>query len=265
MTTCSRCPGRVAVFVGAVACAVLTSGVASSAGRAQQANSPAPRVAGYRELVADALSEYEAGHFEESRALMTRAHGLEPSARTLRGLGMVSFELREYALSVQQLEAALASPVRPLEGELRSKTLSLLERARSFAGRLALQLQPGTARVFVDGAELASTSSPDILLSVGEHVLEVRAGGYVPQRRTVHIAGGDKALLRISLTPLATPARDTSHVRTPWYQNPWVWVSAGVVVAAGTATAVLLSRDGPGHEAPYSGLSGEPPLVGPKP
>jgi outer membrane protein assembly factor BamD (BamD/ComL family) len=47
-------------------------------------------------LIGDAVAEYEAGHYQEARALFRQAHEKQPTARTLRGIGMASFELRDY-------------------------------------------------------------------------------------------------------------------------------------------------------------------------
>src|SRR5262249_43441282 len=58
-------------------------------------------------LIADAVAEYDAGHFEEARALFRRAQAEAPSARTLRGIGMASFELRDYVEADRALAAAL--------------------------------------------------------------------------------------------------------------------------------------------------------------
>ncbi|MEY4512912.1 MAG: hypothetical protein RLZZ450_5034 [Pseudomonadota bacterium] len=51
-------------------------------------------VPGYRETIAEALIEYEAHNYLEARTLFERAHKLYPNARTLRGLAVVAFELR---------------------------------------------------------------------------------------------------------------------------------------------------------------------------
>ena len=75
--------------------------------------------AGYRDTVERAVLEFAAGHFEESRALFARAHALFPNARTLRGLGMAEFELRNYVIAIEHLEAALANQARPLDEDLR--------------------------------------------------------------------------------------------------------------------------------------------------
>jgi hypothetical protein len=65
-----------------------------------------------------------------AREELRRAHAIFPNARTLRGLGMVEFELRSYVQSVQLLEQALAASVKPLDGKLRTDTEALLARAQ---------------------------------------------------------------------------------------------------------------------------------------
>ncbi len=225
----------------------------------------------YRAMVAEALAEYEAGHFEESRTLMRQAHAIFPNARTMRGLGMVAFELRGYAESVQWLEQALASRARPLEGELQAQTQALLERARSFTGRLIIALTPTTARLLVDGREIAPPDRTSLLLAVGEHALEAHAESYLPERRVVRVVGGEVQSLSLALVPLGPlradvqPGSPERSERRAWYKSPWFWVATGVVLVAGgaTATALTLTRENEPREPPYLGLSGEPALVGP--
>lgn len=73
---------------------------------------------GYRELIAEAVAEYEARHFEEARALFRRAHAMFPNARTMRGQGMAEFELRNYRGAIQCFESALSSRARVRSAEL---------------------------------------------------------------------------------------------------------------------------------------------------
>src|SRR3954468_5859705 len=61
----------------------------------------------YRSLLEEAVAEYDARRYEEARALFRRAHDLSPNARTMRGIGMASFELREYVEALRALEGAL--------------------------------------------------------------------------------------------------------------------------------------------------------------
>ena len=86
---------------------------------------------GYRAAINEALAEYKAGHFEEARSLFAEAHGIYPNSRTLRGLGMTAYELRRYRESIEYLDEALSSPVKPLDGRLRNETESLLNRVNA--------------------------------------------------------------------------------------------------------------------------------------
>ena len=192
--------------------------------------------AAYRALLDQALSEYEAQHFAEARALFARAHALYPNARVLRGLGMVEFELRNYGASIAHLEAALASPVRPLTGALRERTEQLLARARGFVAHFALEVTPARARVMIDGMPLQPPAERVLVLEVGDHVLEVHAGGYLTERRTLRVAGGERESLRIALQ--AGDGERTS-TRTPG-SRAWSWVVIGVSGALTATGASLL-------------------------
>lgn len=96
-------------------------------------------------IIREALAEFDDGNFPESRALLLRAHALQPSARTLRGLGISAFALRQYEDATLKLEEALASTVKPLDGKLRADTESWLQRAYGFVGRYLLGMEPSRA------------------------------------------------------------------------------------------------------------------------
>ena len=162
---------------------------------------------GYRELISEALTEYEARHFEEARALFQRAHALFPNARTMRGQGMAEFELRNYGNAVQCFESALASTQRPLDGALRAETEQLLERAKRFVARVRLDLRPGSATVIVDGTLLRVESGSVLLLSVGNHTFDVQADAHQPAQRVVNVQGGEEQVLEIVLLPQGGSAR----------------------------------------------------------
>lgn len=158
--------------------------------------------AGYRELIAEALVEYEAKHFEEARALFRRAHELFPNARTMRGQGMAEFELRNYGNAIQCFESALGSSIRPLAGPLRDETEQLLERARRFVARVRLDLRPAQpASVLVDGVLVHVEPGSVLLLSVGNHSLEIRAESYQPAQRVVSVQGGEEQVIEVLLLP----------------------------------------------------------------
>ncbi|HEX6239538.1 MAG TPA: hypothetical protein VFZ61_01540, partial [Polyangiales bacterium] len=64
--------------------------IAASATAQSAAKSGPP---GYADAIEQALSELEAANYPEAREEFQRAHAIYPNARTLRGLGMVEFEL----------------------------------------------------------------------------------------------------------------------------------------------------------------------------
>src|SRR5262249_29561205 len=132
---------------------------AAARARAQNAAPAAPDAsaasgsaeAQYTELIRGALEEMSAQRFPEARVLFLKAHALQPSARTERGLGLVEFELRHYTVAVGHFRAALASNVRPLEAPMRGEVEQVLARAESYTGSLQLSLTPGSGVLTLDG------------------------------------------------------------------------------------------------------------------
>lgn len=254
------------------------------AGRAQGAPAPAANTAeppGYREAIDDAIAEYTAGRYPEARALFARAHELQPSARTLRGLGMTEFELRHYVDATRMLEEALTSNVRPLDGELRKATEALLERSRTFVGRYVLSLTPATMQLIIDGAPPRIEADHSLSLSVGDHALHAQAEGYVAIDHTLRVTGGENTTLNITLQkvtepvaaavpPVATPPGKAQPAVTPTspteprdeesssvLSSPWFWTAAAVVViGAGVGIGIVLLSDDAGTAAADGGSTG---------
>lgn len=197
--------------------------------------------AGYRELVEDALREYDLRNYEEARSLFLRAHGLFPSARTHRGVGAAEFELRDYPAAISQLEAALSSHVRPLAGELRVATELLLERARNFVAHVSIETKPAAEQLVVDGASL-STLPDSLLLKVGEHDIEAHLTGYATERRRISVRGGEREKISIVFSR-REPNQEALVSQRRWYRNPWVWTAVGAAVLAGVGATMLATRD----------------------
>ena len=231
--------------------------VASAAVAQKSQGETDPEAPGYRALIDEAVSEYEAGNFEESRALFGQAHALMPSARTLRGLGMAEFELRNYTSSAGYLEQALASRSRPLDGELREKTEVLLERANRFIGRFTLDLEPRSADIELDGDPADLDAQRTLVLAAGDHTLEVTAPGRAAARRTLRVRGGELQTLRIVLPELAAvapsaatlPAQSQGRAELTAdtddggsvFESPWFWVALSAVVVGGAVAVGVVA------------------------
>lgn len=217
----------------------------------------------YQEAIREGIREFDLGHFNEARELFRRAHALDPNARTLRGLGWVEFELRNYGEAATLLEQALASTVKPLDDKQRAEAQKVLDRARAFLGKVHVATEPTAATVVVDGAVVELGPAGTLVLEVGDHVFEFHAEGRMPVKQKVTVKGGETETVRVRLRPALdsasvakstqTPSEKgapviikTSNERTdtPIYKKWWFWTATGVaVVAAVTTTAVLASRD----------------------
>jgi hypothetical protein len=186
----------------------MSTGAASEAGA-----EPPPAVqASYRGIVARAVSEFDTGQIAEARALFLRAHELWPSARTLRTLGMTAFELRMYPRAVEELQAALDDPRRPLPQDQRTQVQTLIEQARGFVGRYRVRLSPRDAELLVDGVPHGVDG---IVLSVGEHTLLARAPGYGELRRGLTVQGREDEELALSLEAATPPLARAAATAPP--------------------------------------------------
>lgn len=199
----------------------------------------------YRERIDEALREFSVQNYEESRSLFLQAHELMPGARTLRALGLCEYELRNYAETIKYLESALASKVKPLTPALRSESEQMIKRARKFVGRVELEMRPERAQLMVDGVKVDGREPQ--WLAMGEHTLEVSAPGFVSEKRKLSVKGGEDKKMSVILAAADSDGKSdaqTAKSGKRWYKSPWLWSSLGVVVlGAGAATAVVLTRD----------------------
>jgi tetratricopeptide (TPR) repeat protein len=164
----------------------------------------------YGELIEAALREYRAHRFHEALSLFAKAHAVLPNARTLRGLGLVEFELRNYVESAALLERALAEPKRALTGGLRSETEQLWRRAEGFLARFELHSEQALT-VHVDGVQREQAQGEPLAVAVGDHLLEFSAPGYVSERRVVRVRGGEREPLQVALQPQPALAPADPH------------------------------------------------------
>jgi tetratricopeptide (TPR) repeat protein len=152
-------------------------------------------------MLEEAVSEYDAHRYEEARALFRRAHDISPNARTLRGIGMADFELREYVEALRSLEAALVDKRRALTPSQRQQVETLVERTRAFVGRFFLKLSPKEIVLHVDGAPAAIETDGSLLLSFGRHTLAAEAAGAASENREINVIGGERQELSFQLHP----------------------------------------------------------------
>jgi hypothetical protein len=256
---------RIAAVFSPLATA-LTFGVALclfAVSASAQAQAPAPAPASseagtgspeYKELVRNAVLEFELGHWTEARVYFSQAHALSPSARTLRGLALVSFESRRYVEMLSYGEQALASQVQPLTGPLRSDFIKKIESARSFVARVRIVTDPADAELRIDGQPAVRNADAAVLLDDGSHQLVASAPGYQTHTRELHVDGGTDARFDVPLTrePIAKqtppalpppPAAGPAALQVTESSGsivPWIVVGSGAAVAIGGGVLLAL-------------------------
>ncbi|MEA2697493.1 MAG: hypothetical protein QOI66_1764 [Myxococcales bacterium] len=176
-----------------------------------------PDTAQYRNLLADAVSEYDARRFDEARALFRRANDLSPNARTLRGIGMASFELRDYVEAYRALQASLADKRKPLTDSQRRQVEGLMEKTKAFTAHFAIHPLPLDATVRVDGDVPVIDGDGRITLGLGRHTISVDAVGRIAEVRDIHVFGGENRDLdfRLRLVEQPLPANPAPNEPLP--------------------------------------------------
>lgn len=240
----------------------------------------------YAKTIENAVLEFDSGNWPEARVLFEQAHALRPSARTLRGMGKVSFELKEYVRAQKELNASLVELRSPLSEAQRKEVLALLQRAEKYIGKLAVHVKPEDVRpeITLDGSKVEGEQKLDL----GQHELAVQASGYRPLTRNVSIEGGKTLRLELTLTPMepdssvtvqpnaagadltpsaaalasqagqeggAAPTQQpqpSDQRRSGVLQKWWFWTIVGAVVVGGTVTAIALTTKS----------TTEPPMLG---
>jgi hypothetical protein len=210
----------------------------------------------YDALLADAVAEYGAGNFAEARALFAQAHAIRPNARTLRGMGMAAFEVREYVDALRHLRAALESEERPLTSQQRAHAEGLVRRANAFVGRFTVALTPADARLSVDGMPAALEPDGTLVLNLGRHQLVADCPTCEEVSRTVVVRGGERTELDLRLeahgptgSSTGTPSAE-SEAPSPDGQGgrrhgaAWLLAGAGLAAAATVGTGLWWSNRG---------------------
>lgn len=200
---------------------------------------------GYLRAAKEGHDEYELRNYAEARARFLEAHQIYPNARSLRALGAVEYDLQNYPQSIEYLQSALASDVRPLQGALRAETEELLGRARGYVATYTIQLEPADAQLELDDERVQPRADGTLLVKVGDHRLSVSAPGHLTKLQTLHVAGGRDETLQVKLVPM--PKEDGEKVQ-PAHKKWWVWTIVGVA-AVGLAVGLGVGLSGREKEA----------------
>jgi hypothetical protein len=204
-----------------LACAASCLGVTARAALAQAPAAQVPPQAEpaavaaeppeYRAAIDEAVVAFANQDWPAARVAFARAHSLSPSARTLRGLGLSLFYLRDYAGARVAIEQALLDARKPLSPEQRDELERFLRSAKLETGRYELRIDPANARATIDAMQVVSHV---VVLPRGAHDMQVTADGYVTQRTVLDVKGGEDTVLVLGLS------KDASSLTLPLTVSP---------------------------------------------
>lgn len=161
----------------------------------------------YQVAIQRALQEFQSGHFEEARSFFRQAHRESPNPRTLRGIAMASYELRDYPEAYRSIRQALSfgASDRDLTAEQRTAAAELLDRTTALIG--IITGVPANATVTIDGTAARIESDGSLLFRLGSHHVIVTFADGRTADLDFDVAGGENVAL-------PQPAVDVAATRT---------------------------------------------------
>jgi hypothetical protein len=225
---------------------------------AKVAAAPAPDLTESQVRFKRALELYEEGGLDAARVELRRAYDLAPNYRLLYNLGQVEFELHDYPAALADFQQFLTEGGAAVPPERRAQVEQDLEKLRARVATVDIVVDVANADVLVD--DVSAGTSPlakPLVVSAGRRSLVVTRSGFVPVKRVLEVAGGDKTRFDIHLSEIvaASPSIDSRSGAAPEPPPvvvsreapspgvPWFGWGLTAILAGGAATSGLLALD----------------------
>ena len=162
------------------------------------------------------------GDFRGASAKFHRAYELYPDPRLLWNAAACEKEQRNYARASQLIERYLEEGGARLAEQSRASAEETLAALRGFSSRVTLSGVPDGARIFADGAFVATAPlAAPLHLDLGQLVLQVEVSGHKPFVQELSIPGNTEIEVEVTLVPeekksqlsvVTTGAQDTIRI-----------------------------------------------------
>jgi hypothetical protein len=146
------------------------------------------------------------GDCSAALAELEASYRLVPRPNTLFNMAQCEERLHRYDLAIEQYERYLE--IAPADAEDRDTVLATLESLRGLLGTIHVEVNTA-AEVWL-GDRIVGTAPGDVLVPGGRHALELRAAGYLPERREVEVAARQRLELSVTLTTAETHIENTT-------------------------------------------------------
>ncbi len=231
-------------------CAVaLPARTAAAQGGALPAEAEAAAAPALQDLIDAGTAHFQNKRYGEALAAYEQAlqRPGAPLPRLRYAIARCYQQLGRYSEALRAFEAFLALPEAP--SDVRRKATNSVEqlRQRLSRGRLLLRVTPDDAEVHVDGNWAGRTPLAPVELSVGPHMVRVRAPGYAEVTEAVDVPPAGDITLVVPLARLGGANVGLQGGAGRGGQlMPWAWATFALglaAVAGGSAAYALGEQD----------------------
>jgi hypothetical protein len=186
------------------------------------------------------LQLFDEGDYALAIVEFERAYQLAPNYRALYNIGLVNVQLARYADATRTFEQYLrdgGADVPPTRKAEVAKTLAELKLRTS---TVDVSVNAAGAEVSLDGKPLdAGSFHAPTLIDAGEHTFRATASGFQPGYRTITLAGGDVASVRLQLVAIEPLRVDIPRERARSIFIPGV-IATGVFAAGAIVSGSIM-------------------------
>jgi hypothetical protein len=189
-----------------------------------------------RERFRRGVEFYDEGDYKLALIEFERAYQLSPSYKILYNIGQVHSQLGHYAKAVEWLNRYLQEGGERIPADRQAEVKRELDTLHSRTALLAVGGTEGT-EIVMDDEPLGKIPVASVRVNAGNHRLTAKKPGFLPQDRTLVLAGGDVENISFVLRPepVATTKRAPETRTAAWV----TWAGAGALGAGALVTGLV--------------------------
>jgi hypothetical protein len=182
------------------------------------------------------LQLFDEGDYALAIVEFERAYQLAPNYRALYNIGLVNVQLARYADATRTFDQYLRDGGAEIAPAKRADVAKTLAELKLRTATVDISTNAPAAEVSLDGKPLdpGSFHGPT-LIDAGEHTFRATASGFQPGFRTITLAGGDVASVRLQLVALSPLLR----VEIPRERGRSFFLPGLIATGAFTAGAIV--------------------------
>jgi tetratricopeptide (TPR) repeat protein len=201
---------------------------------------------------------YREGSLDAALAEFNKAYQLSSNYKVLYNIGGVQAERRDYVAALRAYEEYLKQGNDELSPERREDVARDIKTLRNRVAEVTITTNAAGAQLLVDGASAGELhANAPVLINSGIRRLQLRKAGYLPDDRSVTLAGGDSVRLEWDLKrepltspgPSAAPTQPGLTTRSATTDEAsgsrlpmWISIASTGVFAGAAGTFALLTR-----------------------